>query len=184
MVAHAFFWERGRVAVGKIKQKCHVCYDVTKRPKDAGPAATCKSCQADFLNTNSEVQEFRTVVQHEAGGIKSDLIEIILTSNRLLFLADSDTSNSGAIIGAAGAAGGLIGGAIAGAVMGASNAVKEGSVRAGYVSIPRPEITSLDEKEVGLLKGKREITLSTTDGGTYVMTLSKKESEQFKGALN
>ena len=154
---------------GKQKTNCHICGNVMKTSKGEEAPANCTICGADLLNPNTEKQTLRTVVQHEAGGVKANLVEILLTDKRLIFKEDG-------MSGAAG--GGLIGGAIGGAIAGALSRKSD-----KFNGILLTEITSIDEEIVGLMKNKVQLTLHTEDGNAYSFTLSKKENEQWKPGL-
>jgi len=140
-----------------------------KTAKGEEVPGNCTICSADLLNPSAETQTHRTVVQHEAGGVKADLVEILLTDKRLIFKEDG-------LSGAAG--GGLIGGAIGGAIAGALSKKSD-----KFNAILLTDITSIEEEIFGLFKNKVKLTLRTKDEGTYSFVLSKKEIEQWRPGL-
>ncbi|MCL2367977.1 MAG: hypothetical protein FWC72_03180 [Oscillospiraceae bacterium] len=155
--------------MGKKKTQCHICNNVMKTDKNEEAPSNCTLCSADFLNPGSETQLLRTVVQAEAGGVKANLVEILLTDKRLIFKEDG-------MSGAAG--GGLIGGAIGGAIAGALSKKSE-----KFNAILRTEITSIEEKVAGLIK-RKILVVHTVDGNAYPLALSKKEVEKWQAELS
>jgi len=151
--------------MGKTKTQCHICFNIMKTGKDEDAPSSCTLCSADLLNPGTETKTHRTVVQHEAGGVKANLVEILLTDKRLIFKEDG-------MSGAAG--GGLIGGAIAGALSKKSDK---------FNAIMLTDIVSTDEEIFGLFKNKVRFTAHTKDGGAYSFDLSKKETEQWRPGL-
>ena len=156
--------------MGKQKTSCHICGNLMKTAKDEPIPLICTLCGADLANPSTETQTHRTVVQHAAGGVSANLVEILLTDKRLIFKEDG-------LSGAAG--GGLIGGAIGGAIAGAFSKKSD-----KFNAILLADITSLDEKIVGLFKNKIDLTVHTKDGGAYAFILSKKEMEQWRPGLS
>ena len=156
--------------MGKQKTNCHICGNLMKTDKGEPTPAICTLCSADLVNPSTETQTHRTVVQHAAGGVSANLVEILLTDQRLIFKEDG-------LSGAAG--GGLIGGAIGGAIAGAFSKKSD-----KFNAILLADITSLDEEIVGLFKNKINLTVHTKDGGAYTFTLSKKEMEQWRPGLS
>jgi len=157
--------------MGKQKTVCHICDNVMKTPKEEAIPVVCFTCEADLRDSRTEEKILVTVVQHSAGGVKGDLVNIYLTNERLIFQSDSAGGNA-AIVG--GILGGAIGGAIAGAIAGSGK--KTGNFAYALVS----GIASVDEEVAGVLKNKKQLNVRTRDGGTYSMTLSKKEGDKWK----
>ena len=155
--------------MGKQKTNCHVCGNLMKTAASEEVPANCTLCGADLVNPGTETQTHRTVVQHEAGGVKANLVEILLTDKRLIFKEDG---MSGAAGGAA--IGGLIGGAIGGAFSKKSNK---------FNAIFLADVASIDEEIFGLFKSKVRLTVCTKDGGSCLFVLSKKETEQWRPGL-
>ena len=155
--------------MGKLKTNCHICGNLMKTDKGEEVPAICTLCSADLLDPSSEIQTHRTVVQHAAGGVSANLVEILLTDKRLIFKEDG-------MSGAAG--GGLIGGAIGGAIAGALSKKSD-----KFNAILLADVISIDEKIVGLFKNKIELTIHAKDGNTYSFVLSKKEMEQWRPGL-
>ena len=151
--------------MGKQKTNCHICKNLMKTAKGEEPPGNCTICSADLLNPRTETQTHRTVVQHEAGGVKADLVEILLTDKRLIFKEDGFSGAAG---------GGLIGGAIGGALSRKSNK---------FNAILLTDVKSVDEEIVGLFKNKVRLTLRAKDADTYSFVLSKKEIEQWGPGL-
>jgi hypothetical protein len=141
-----------------------------KTNKGEETPSICTLCNADLANPATEKQTHRTVVQHEAGGVKANLVEILLTDRRLIFKEDGMSGAAGA-----GVLGGAVGGAIAGALSKKSDK---------FNAILLTDIVSMDEKIVGLLKNKIELTVNTKDNSAYAFTLSKKEMEQWGPGLS
>jgi hypothetical protein len=157
--------------MGKKKTQCHICNHVIKTEKGEEAPLNCSLCGADLVNPGTETQSKRTVVQNEAGGVKANLVEILLTDKRLIFKEDG---MSGAVGGGGGLIGGLIGGAIAGARAKKSDKFNE---------VMLADIVSIDEEIFGLLKNKIKLTVHTKEGDTCSFVLSKKESEQWSPEL-
>ena len=156
--------------MGKQKTDCHICGNLMKTDKGEEIPVICTLCNADLANPGAETQTHRTVVQHAAGGVSANLVEILLTDKRLIFKEDGLSGATG---------GGLIGGAIVGAIAGALSKQSD-----KFNAILLEDITSMDEKVVGLFKNKIELTVHTKDGGAYSFTLSKKEMEQWRPGLS
>ena len=156
--------------MGKQKLLCHICGNLMKTAKGEEAPANCTLCNADLLNPATETQTHRTVVQHEAGGVKANLVEILLTDKRLIFKEDG-------MSGAAG--GGLIGGAIGGAIAGAFSKKSD-----KFNAILLEDIASMEEIITGLLKNKVALTVHDKNGNSYIFTLSKKEMEQWRPGLS
>ena len=155
--------------MAKQKSICHICGNLMKTAKGEEVPQNCTICGADLLNPTSETRTHRTVVQHEAGGVKANLVEILLTDIRIIFKEDGMSGAAGA-----GLIGGAIGGAIAGAVSKKSNK---------FNSIALTDFVSINEKIVGLLKNKVELAIHAKDGDVYSFVLSKKEMEQWRPGL-
>jgi len=158
--------------VKKTKQKCHICDHVTKTPADQTPASYCENCEADLLNPSQETKKLYTVVTKEAGGVRGDLVKVYLTDQRLMFISDGVSSS---FVG-----GGLIGAVVESAV----DAIRKPKQIETYASVLRSEINAVKDEVAGRLKNKTALTVSTKDGETYTMTLSKKEGAQFKTELS
>ena len=156
--------------MAKTKTGCHICGNQIKTAKGEDAPTNCTICHADLLNPGAETQVLRTVVQHEAGGVEANLVEIILTNKRLIFKEDG-------MSGAAG--GGLLGGAIGGALAGAFSKKSN-----KFNGILLADIASIDEKIIGLLKNKIELTIQTKDKAAYSFELSKKEGAKWRGELD
>lgn len=154
----------------KQKTICHVCANVMKTPKDEKVPAICTLCNADLINPGSETQTHRTVVQHEAGGVSANLVEILLTDKRIIFKEDGMSGAAGA-----GVLGGAVGGAIAGALSKQSDKLN---------AVMLTDITSIQEEIVGMFKNKFRLTLHTSDGSEYGFILTKKEFEQWMPVLS
>jgi len=155
--------------MGKTKTQCHICYNVIKTARGEEIPAYCTLCGTDLINKTAETRTHRTVVQHEAGGVKADLVEILLTDHRLIFKEDGMSGIGG---------GGLIGGAIAGAIIGAFSGKSN-----KFNAIMLADIVSTHEAIFGLFKNKVRHTVQTCDGGMYLFVLSKKETEQWRPGL-
>ena len=157
--------------MGKQKTNCHICGNQMKTAKDEATPAYCTLCSADLENPKSETQTHRTVVQHAAGGVRANLVEILLTDKRIIFKEDGMSGASG---------GGLIGGAIGGAIAGALSSKKTEQ----FNGILLTDIASLEEKIVGLLIKKVEVTIKTKSGDAYPFILSKKDMERWRPGLS
>ncbi|MCL2363309.1 MAG: hypothetical protein FWC71_01445 [Defluviitaleaceae bacterium] len=150
--------------MGKTKIQCHICYNIMKTAKGEEVPVHCTLCATDLINKNTETQTHRTVVQHEAGGVKADLVEILLTDHRLIFKED----------GMSGVGGGLIVGAISGML--SRNSSK-------YNAIMLADIVATHEEIFGLFKNKVRHTIQTNSGAMYTFNLSKRETEKWRPGL-
>jgi len=162
----------------KIKTKCHICSDVTKTPPDQQPPAFCGACGTNLRDPNAETMELFTVVEKEAGGVSAELVNVYLTSRRLMFEPNGDDGGTAGAVGWA--VGGLVGGLVAGAIAGAV----AGDQKTPIISVARDDIVSLSEVPTGMLKNKVRLTAHIASGMGYGVTLSKKECEKWKSALN
>ena len=160
--------------MGKQKTSCHICGNLMKTPKEEKAPESCTLCSADLVNPSAEKQTHRTVVQHAAGGVSAELVEILLTDKRLIFKVDGMSGSVGG-----GLIGGAIGGAIAGAVAGARAQKPE-----NFNAVMLEDITSIDERIIGLFKNKVELALHIKDGSVCTFTLSKKEMEKWRPGLS
>ena len=156
--------------MGKQKTNCHICGNLMKTAKGEEVPGNCTICSADLSDPSTETQTHRTVVQHGAGGVKANLVEILLTDKRLIFKEDGMSGVSG---------GGLIGGAIGGAIAGALSKKSE-----KLNAVLLTDIVSIDETIVGLMKNKIELAVHTKDGDVCSFVLSKKEMEQWRPGLS
>ena len=162
----------------KNKAKCHICANTMKTPQDQQQPAFCDTCGANLVNPNDETVVLFTCVEKEAGGITGELVNIYLTTKRLIFTPDTSGGGTAGAVG--GAVGGLVGAAV-GAAIGA--AVNSGKCKP-LVSVPRADFASFDEAPAGLLKNKIRLTVNTQSGCAFGMTLSKKEAAKWKAAMS
>ena len=161
----------------KHKAKCHICSNTMKTPADQQPPAFCDTCGTNIVNPNDETLVLFTVVEKEAGGVTGELVNIYLTSKRLIFTPDSSGGTAGAV---GGAVGGLVGAAVGAAIDAAVNSDKKKPI----VFVPRADFASFGEEPAGLLKNKIRLTVNTQNGCAFGMTLSKKEAAKWKAEMN
>jgi len=162
----------------KHKAKCHICNNTMKTPQDQQPPSFCDTCGANLVNPNDETQVLFTAVEKEAGGVMASLVYIYLTTKRLIFVPEDDSGETASIVG--GAVGGIIGAAVAGAIAGAV----AGEQKKHIVSVPRADFASFGEEPTGMLKNKIRLTVNTSDGNAFGMTMSKKEAAKWKAAMS
>jgi len=161
----------------KIKTTCHVCKFTMKTPGDQEAPGFCELCGANLLDPTAEARVMDTVQDTEAGGVKADLIYIILTNKRILFTGDESSGGTGSTIGWL--LGGLIGGLIAGAISGAKGK------KTKLVSVKFEDMASLNvEFGTGMLnKNRKFFTIHDKEGNTYAFKPDKKEAEQWEDEL-
>lgn len=156
----------------KIKTTCHVCHLTMKTPVTEDSPSFCEFCGTNLLDTNDEMGVLETTVSTEAGGVKADLVSIILTNKRIVFTGEK----SGKSAGIGWILGGLIGGLIAGAL---SKSERQ------LVSVKFEDMVSLDvEPGTKLLnKNKLFFTIHDKNGKTYVFDLGKKIADEWEAEL-
>jgi len=158
--------------MGKQETKCPICCVVVQTAKGEAPPTICAVCDANILHPGEETVKWLCGVVRGAGGVKADVVRIILTNERILFRGER----------VHGASGGLLGG-VAGAVLEDAVVALRSRKSANFVSLLLSDVESISEKPAGFLKRKLEVTLHAKDGSTYAMILSKKEREAFKAEI-
>jgi len=138
--------------MGKIKTKCHLCYEVTTGEEAPDFCPTCGTSLTD----QSETQVKRTGAQLITGKATEGWDGFLYLTNTRLFYYKASKLGAGA---AFAAAGGLVGGLIAGAI----SASKRGAALA--FSLEFNEIASAEIRKRGLL-GK-DLIINTTAGESY-----------------
>jgi len=151
---------------------------VMKTPADQDAPGFCETCGADMQDTMAEIRVLNTTVMTEAGGIKAETVDIVLTNKRIFFTGDPSSSSGGWI---GWMLGGIIGGLIEGAIRGAKNANK----RRQFIAVNLGDITHLDvEPGTKLLnKNNRFFKIHDKNGGIFEMQLGKKDGEQWEEEL-
>lgn len=161
----------------KTKTTCHVCMFTMKTQGAQDPPTFCELCGTNMQNPMEEPRVLDTVLDTEAGGIKADLIYLILTDKRVLFTGDESKGGTSSWMGWL--LGGIIGELIAGAIRGS----KGNKTR--LVSIKFEDITALNV-EFGtklLNKNTKFFTIYDKQGNSYAFQPGKKEAEQWEEAI-
>jgi len=162
----------------KIKTTCHVCDLTMKTPGDQEAPSFCEYCGANLLNPSDETRALDSIyISTEAGGIKADVVTVILTNKRIIFTGEKSAEGAGSWIGWM--LGGLIGGLIAGAISGAKGDRRQ------VVSVKFENMASLDV-EFGtklLNKNSKFFTIHDKDGNSYAFQPGKKEAEPWEDEI-
>ena len=138
--------------MGKIKTKCHLCYEVTKGEEAPDFCPMCGTSLTDL----SETQVKRAGAQLITGKVTEGWDGFLYLTNTRLFYYKVSKLGAGA---AFAAAGGFVGGLIAGAI----SASKRGE--ALVFSLEFNEIASAEIRKRGML-GK-DLFINTTAGESY-----------------
>ena len=162
--------------MAKLKTTCHLCSLVMKTPSDQDAPGFCEVCGANMQDPMQETSVLNTIVSTEAGGVKAELVTVVLTNKRIFFTGDPAGNSSGGWLGWM--LGGLIGGLIEGAIRGAKNANKPRQ----FVAAKLEDIVQLDvEPGTKLLnKNNRFFKIHTKDGNIFEMQLGKKDGEEWE----
>jgi len=159
----------------KIKTTCHVCNLTMTTPGNQEVPSFCEFCGANLLNPNEELRVLDTTIGAEAGGIKADVVSVVITNKRIIFTGEksSKASSIGWLLG------GLIGGLIAGAFSGSK------SERMQVVSVKFEDMVSLDVAFGTKLlnKNTKFFTIRDKGGKAYVFHPGKKEAERWEEEL-
>ncbi|MCL1786635.1 MAG: hypothetical protein FWG38_01505 [Defluviitaleaceae bacterium] len=155
----------------KLKTNCHVCTLTMKTPGHEDAPKFCEFCGADLLG-QMETGVLSTNVSGEAGGVKADLVTVIVTNKRIIFTGEK--SGKGATLGWI--LGGLIGSLIASAIS---------SKQRQLVSVKFEDITLLDVQPGTKLlnKNSRIFTIHDKDGNTYTFAPGRKEADEWEAEL-
>jgi len=156
----------------KIKTNCHLCHFTMKTPENQETPSFCETCGTNLQNPTDEVSVLETTISSEAGGVKADVVTVILTDKRIFFTGEE--SGKGEWFGWL--LGGIVGALIAGAI---SNKKRQ------LVSVKFENIASLNV-EFGtklLNKNSKIFTIHDNDGKTYEFQPGKKEAEQWEEEL-
>jgi len=161
----------------KIKTTCHVCQFTMKTPANEEAPNFCELCGANLADPSEEMRVLDTAIATEAGGVKADVVAVVLTGKRIIFTGDESSGGTGSTIGWL--LGGLIGGLIAGAISGAKGK------KTKVVSVKFENMASLDV-EFGtklLNKNTKFFTIHDKDGNAYAFQPGKKEADQWEAEI-
>ena len=169
---------------GKQKVTCHVCNGKRKIPKGQELPKVCSGCAADLVNSTTETRNIAALVEKEAGGVKGDLVMVILTDKRLIFKKGIDLPEiDGGLHGMANMHVAIAydtARAIAEAIRGPQPAV----IRPELVYTTVESLASIQEEAVGMTKRNSKITINTKDGEVFTMILPNKEAAEWIRELN
>jgi len=160
----------------KFKTACHICLHTMTTPANEEAPCFCELCGTNVQQLNDEARVLDTTISTEAGGVKADVVYVILTNKRIIFTGDK-SNNTGSWIGWL--LGGIIGGLIAGAISGAKGSGKQ------LISVKFENMASLDvEYGTKLLnRNTRFFTIYDKDGNAFAFQPGKKEADDWENAI-
>ena len=157
----------------KIKTSCHVCRLTMQTPGNQEAPTYCEYCGTCLQDPSDEVRILDTTIAGEAGGVKADVVTVMLTNKRVIFTGEKSESK-GQWIGWL--LGGLIGGLIAGAISGAKGSKRQ------TVAIKFENMASL-EVEYGtklLNRNTKFFRIYDKTGNEYAFQPGKKEADNWE----
>lgn len=152
------------------KTTCHICTLTMETIAGQEEPTFCEYCGTNVIN--QEETSIRTAaIATEAGGIKADIVTVILTNKRIIFTG-KESSNSawwGWFLG------GLIGGLIVGAISSAKG-------KQQLVSVKFEDMKGLDVTfGTGMFnKNSKILTITDNSGTEFSFQPDKKETEQWE----